>query len=170
MPEFNTEIIWQVIGFIALWFAFFAFKETDDKKLLIYLALCSFVWSIHFWILWLFAAAGINAFDIFKNLAWLKWKKNTYWITFFIFAYILIGITTYQYTNSLISFIPTIASVLWVIWVLCFKGISMRLFLISTLVMWFIYNYVWWSYAWMVSDVVLIWATLYWIYKLRKFK
>jgi hypothetical protein len=44
----NQELTAQAIGFLALGISIFAFKETDDRKLLIYLALCSFVWSIHF--------------------------------------------------------------------------------------------------------------------------
>lgn len=163
----SLDFIWQAIGFIALAVAFFAFKETDDRKLLIYLAACSLVWSLHFWLIWLYAAAGINLFDVFKNLAWLKWKKNNYWIVFFISSYILIWISTYLYTWMLFSFLPTITSVLWTIWVLCFKGIQMRLFLISTLLIWFTYNFIWWSYAGMTSDIVLTWATLFGIYKLK---
>ncbi len=164
----TTDIIWQAIWFLALLVAFFAFKETDDRKLLIYLAACSLVWSLHFWIIWLFAAAGINLFDVFKNLAWLKWKRNNYWIIFFIVSYLFIWVATYLYTWALYSFLPTITSILWTIWVLCFTGITMRIFLIVTLVIWFIYNFIWWSYAGMTSDIILIWATIYGILKLKK--
>jgi len=109
----SQEILWQWIGFIALAIAFFAFKETDDRKLLIYLAACSAVWSVHFWLLGLVAAAGINAFDIAKNLIGLRYKKNVYWVCFFIASYIIIGVVSYSYTENLISFLPTISSVLW---------------------------------------------------------
>lgn len=167
MDILSTEIVWQAIWFVALWIAFFAFKETDDRKLLIYLAACSIVWSLHFGIIWLFAACAINFFDVFKNIAGLKWKKNNYWIAFFVVSYIIIWIATYSYTGKLFSFLPTITSVLWAVWVLCFHGITMRLFLISTLCIWFTYNFIWGSYAGMTSDIVLIWATLYGIYKIK---
>lgn len=163
----SIEIIGQTIGFIALAVVFFAFKETDDRKLMIYLAIGSFIWSLHFWLIGLFAAAGINLFDVFKNIVGLKWKKNNYWVAFFVVSYILIWIFTYSYTKELYSFLPTITSVLWAVWVLCFRGIAMRLFLIATLFIWFAYNFIGWSYAGMTSDIVLIWATLYGIYKLK---
>ena len=163
----SLAILGQSIWFIALIVAFFAFKEIDDRKLLIYLAICSLIWSLHFWIIWLYAAAWINLFDVFKNLAWLKWKKNNYWIIFFISSYISIWIATFIYTGALFSFLPTITSVLGTIWVLYFRWIHMRLFLISTLLIWFSYNYIGWSYPWMISDIVLIWATIFWIYKLH---
>lgn len=164
---FSQNIIAQWIWFLALWISIFAFKETDDKKILVYLALCSFVWSIHFWMLWLFAAAWINAFDIFKNIAWLKWKKNNYWIGFFIISYIAIWIAIFHYTWKLFSFLPTFTSVLWTIGVLCFTWVKMRLFLIATLCIWFVYNFIWGSIPGMTSDILLIWATLYWIYKIK---
>jgi hypothetical protein len=50
---------------------------------------------------------------------------------------------------------------------LYFHGITMRLFLIATLIIWFTYNFIGGSYAWMTSDIVLILATLYGIYKLK---
>jgi hypothetical protein len=163
----NIEIIWQAIGFLALFIVFFAFKETNDRKLLIYLAIGSFVWSIHFWLLWLYAAAGINFFDVSKNLAGLKWKKNNYWIGFFVCSYILIWYISFLYTGKLFSFLPTLTSVLSTLWVLYFTWVAMRIFLISTLFIWFIYNFIGGSYAGMTSDIILIWATLYWIYKLK---
>ncbi len=167
MDVLSTEIIWQAIGFIALFFVFLAFKETDDRKLIIYLAIGSWIWGIHFSIIWLFAAAGISFFDIFKNLIWLKYKKNNYWVWFFIGSYILIGIFTYFHTGVLSSFLPTIASILWAIAVFWFSGIPLRLIMMSTLFVWFVYNFIGGSYAGMISDFTLIWASLYGIYKLK---
>lgn len=164
------EIIWQIIGYIALVIVFFAFKETNDKKLLIYLAIGSWVWGIHFSILWLIAAAGISFFDVFKNIIGLKYEKNNYWVSFFILSYIIIWILTFSYTQNYISFLPTISSVLSAIAVFWFRGIPLRLILITTLFVWFWYNYVGWSYAGMTSDIVLIGATLYGMFKIYKKK
>lgn len=167
MDFLTLEILWQIIWYIALAVVFFAFKETDDKKLLIYLAIGSGIWGIHFSFLWLIAAAGINFFDVFKNIIGLKYEKNNYWVSFFILSYICIGIGTYYYTQNLISFLPTIASVLSAIAVFWFRGIPLRLILIGTLFVWFGYNFVGNSYAGMTSDIVLIWATFYGIFKLK---
>jgi len=161
------EIIWQIIGFIALFFVFLAFKETNDRKLIGYLAIGSWIWWIHFWFLGLVAASAINFFDVFKNLIWLKYAKNNYWVAFFIIAYAVIGVISYSYTKNIYSFLPTIASVIWVIAVFWFRWIQLRLLLLFTLSIWFIYNYIGWSYAWIASDIILVWATLYGIYKLQ---
>lgn len=164
---FTTEIIWQFIGFVALFFVFLAFKETDDRKLIIYLAIGSGIWWIHFGLIWLIAASAINFFNVFKNLIWLKYAKNIYWVSFFIISYICIWVATYFYTQSVTSFLPTIASIIGAIAVFCFRDIPLRLLLLSTLFIWFVYNLMGSSYAWIASDIALVWATLYGIYKLK---
>lgn len=167
MLELSHEVIWQAIGFLALFFVFLAFKETDDKKLIIYLAIGSWIWGIHFWFLWLLAASAINFFDVWKNLIWLKYEKNKYWISFFVLSYIFIWYFTHQHTGNIVSFLPTLASIIWSIAVFCFRWITLRILMISTLFVWFIYNFIGSSYAWMISDIVLVFATLYGIYKIK---
>jgi len=169
MDFFSIEIIGQAIWFIALFFVFLAFKETDDRKLIIYLAIGSWIWGIHFWFIGLFAASAINVFDVFKNLIWLKYKKNNYWVSFFVISYIIIGVLTYHYTWSYISYLPTLASIIWAVAVFLFRWIALRVLLLSTLFIWFSYNFIGLSYAGMVSDIALVFASLYGIYKLKKF-
>ena len=164
---FTYEAIGQAIGFIALVFVFFAFKETNDKKLIIYLAIGSGIWGVHFSFIGLIAAAAVNFFDVGKNLIWLKYEKNNYWVSFFILSYLIIWILTYSHTGNIISFLPTVSSILWAIAVFWFRGIPLRLILLSTLWVWFLYNLIGWSYAGMASDIALTWATLYGIYKLK---
>lgn len=163
----EISTIWQIIGFVALFFVFLAFKETDDRKLIIYLAIGSGIWWIHFWALGLIAASAINFFDVFKNCIGLKYKKNNYWVTFFVITYISIWIISYSYSGSLVSFLPTIASVLWVVAVFLFSGIPLRLIMMSTLFVWFSYNIIGGSYAGIASDIALIWASFYGIFKLK---
>lgn len=169
MDLFSIEIIGQAIWFIALFFVFLAFKETDDRKLIIYLAIGSWIWGLHFWLIGLFAASAINVFDVFKNLIWLKYKKNNYWVSFFIISYIIIWVLTYTYTWSYVSYLPTVASIIWAIAVFLFRWIALRVLLLSTLLIWFTYNIIGLSYAGMASDIALVFASLYGIYKLKKF-
>jgi len=168
MDFLTSEIIGQAIWFIALFFVFLAFKETDDRKLIIYLAIGSWIWGLHFWLIGLFAASAINIFDVFKNLIWLRYKKNNYWVSFFVISYIIIWILTYSYTWSYVSFLPTLASILWAIAVFLFRWIALRVLLLSTLFIWFTYNIIGLSYAGIASDIALVFASLYWIYKLKK--
>ncbi len=167
MDIFTTEIIWQAIGFIALFFVFLAFKETNDRKLIVYLAIGSGIWGIHFSLIWLIAAAAVNFFDVGKNLIWLKYEKNNYWVSFFIVSYLIIWIFTYNHTWNIASFLPTLSSIIWAVAVFWFRWIPLRLLLLSTLWIWLIYNLIGGSYAWIASDIALTWATLYGIYKLK---
>lgn len=164
---FTQEIIWQAIWFIALFFVFLAFKETDDRKLIIYLAIGSGIWGIHFSFIGLIAAASVNFFDVGKNLIGLKYAKNNYWVSFFIVSYIIIWIATFNHTENLISFLPTLSSIIWAVAVFWFRWIVLRILLLTTLFIWFVYNFIGGSYAWMASDIALVWATLYGIYKLK---
>jgi len=169
MDYFTLETLWQAVGFIALFYVFLAFKETNDRKLISYLAIGSGIWAIHFSLLWLIAAAAINLFDVFKNLAWLRYEKNNYWVSFFIICYIIIGLVSYSFTWEYISFFPTVSSVLGAVAVFYFRGISLRIIMISTLFIWFAYNFIGGSYAGMASDISLMWATLYGMWKLKRF-
>lgn len=162
----NTQIIWQIIWFIALFFVFLGFKETDDRKLILYLTVWSFFWGIHFSILGLVAAAGINFFDIGKNLMWLKYENNKIFMWVFITCYIIIWMVSYTYTWNIFSLLPTLASVVSTVWVFIFRWIYLRLNLLGVLWIWFVYNFAWWSIPGITSDIVLIWATFYGIYKL----
>ena len=166
----DITFIGQAIWFIALVFVFFAFKETNDRKLIILLAIGSWIWALHFSLLWLVAAAAINAFDVAKNCISLKYKKNTYWISFFIISYTLIGIVSFLITKNPISLLPTLTSIIWSIAVFVFHGIKLRLLMLSTLFIWFAYNFAGNSYAGMLSDFALIWATFWGIYQLLKIK
>lgn len=163
----NIEILWQIIGFIALFFVFLGFKEKNDTKLILFLTVWSFFWGIHFSMLWLIAAAGINFFDICKNLLWLKFEKNIYLMSFFILSYIIIWYISFLYTQNYFSFLPTLASVISTVWVFIFRGVHLRYCLLVVLWVWFMYNSLWWSIPWITSDIILIWATLYGIYKLK---
>lgn len=168
MEIFTQDIIWQAIGFIALFFVFLWFKETNDRKLIIYLSIWSFFWGIHFWLLGLIAAAGINFFDIFKNLLGLKYEKNKSLMFFFIWSYLVIWIISFYFTQNYISFLPSITSIISTIWVFLFRWIWLRINLLFVLCIWFIYNTAWGSIAWITSDIVLLWATFYGIYKIKK--
>jgi len=166
----ENSIIGQSIWFIALFFVFLWFKEADDKKLIIYLTIGSFFWWIHFSWLWLVAAAWINFFDIWKNFLGLKYEKNKWLIVFFISSYVLIWIVSYLYTQNLSSLLPTFASIISVIWVFILRGIPLRISLLFVLLVWFIYNIIWGSIAWVTSDIFLVWATIYGIYKIKNKK
>lgn len=168
MDIFEKEFIGQILWFIALWISIFAFKEHDDRKILVYLALCPLFWGIHFSFLWLYAAAGINIFDVFKNIAGLIWKRSKIWTSIFVISYICIWIWVYLHTHTLISFLPTLAAVLGSIWVIYFSWYTMRFFLLLTLCIWLIYNIYGVSLPGITSDIILIFSTLYWIYTLER--
>lgn len=75
---FNENPIGQSIGIFALLVNTVAFATSKDKKFLIFMAISSGIWGIHFQMLGLLAGAGISFLDIFKNLLALQYPKNPY--------------------------------------------------------------------------------------------
>ncbi len=71
-----ANITWEFVWMIALVFNIISYLEKNDKMMFIMLAICSFFYWIHFLWLWLLTASVINFFDVFKNLAVIKHKKN----------------------------------------------------------------------------------------------
>lgn len=155
----------QVIGFLAAFINFFAFATAKDKKFLIFMAISSFVWGVHFYLMGLFSAAFISFFDIVKNIIALKYKNNHYLSVFFLIVYVIIGIFTFEAGNYF-SLLPIINSLLSIIFIFYFSGAKLKIGFLLILTIWFIYNFFGNSLGGMLSDIVLFIAGLYGLYKI----
>lgn len=164
---FQENPIAQSIGFIALFINIIAFATSKDKRFLIFMALSSFFWWIHFFYMWLSSAAYINLFDVGKNLIAIKYKKNTKFIIFFVISYLLIWIFTFEVGN-MYSIIPIINSLLSIYFIFYLKWMKLKIWFLFILVLWFIYNIIWHSIWGMISDIVLFISSLFWMYKILK--
>lgn len=166
---FQENPMAQAIGFLAAFINIFAFATAKDKKFLIFMAVSSFVWGVHFYLMGLFSAAFISFFDIFKNIVALKHKNNHYLSGFFLIAYIIIGIFTFEEGNYF-SILPIINSLLSIIFIFYFSGARLKIGFLFILTIWFIYNFFGHSLGGILSDIALFIAGLYGLYRILQKK
>lgn len=134
----------------------------------------SLFWWFNFYLLWAFAAAYINFFDVFKNWAALMWKKSKKVFIFFLASYILIWF--FQLYSSYIEnwmtfvtiikgFIPTITALLSTYLVFKTTWIKMKTGFLIVVALWFIYNLYFNNIWWILTDLSLWIMWLVWIWK-----
>lgn len=151
---FSKNPVAQTIGFLAVLVNIIAFVTAKDRIFLIFMAISSFVWGIHFYYLWLISAAFVSFFDILKNIIALKYKRNIFIFWFLIISYFIIWIFTFNPEN-IFSIIPTLTAISSVIFINYLSGIKLKIWFLFILILWFIYNYFWNSLGWMLSDTIL---------------
>lgn len=144
----------QIIGFIAVIVNMIAFLTAKDKKFLIFMAISSWIWGIHFWLMGLFSAMGTSFFDIIKNLVALKYKRNKKIMIWFLIAYLVIWICTFD-SVSYFSIIPIINALLSIYFIFYFKRAKLKIWFLFILLLWFIYNFTGHSLGGMLSDGIL---------------
>ncbi len=164
---FQANPLAQTIGFIAVAVNIVAFATAKDKKFLIFIAISSWIWGIHFWMLGLFSAMGVSFFDVIKNLVALKYKRSKKIMIWFLIAYSIIGIFTFE-LNNLISLIPIFNALISIYFIFYLKGIKLKIWFIFILALWFVYNFIWHSLGGMLSDIVLFFSGLFGLYRLLK--
>lgn len=150
----------QTIGFLAVGVNVIAFITTKDKKFLLFMALSSAIWGLHFYLMGLFTASGVNFFDVIKNLIALKYKRNLFWMSIFLLIYATIGFFTFDPSN-LFSLIPILNAFLSLFFVFYLKGVWLKVGFLLILVLWFVYNFMGQSLGGMMSDILLFISGLY---------
>ncbi|PZM87496.1 MAG: hypothetical protein DLD55_01075 [candidate division SR1 bacterium] len=144
----------QTIGFLAVGVNIIAFVTAKDKKFLLFMAISSAIWGLHFYLMGLGTAAGVNFFDVIKNFIALKYKRNLLWISIFLVIYGVIGYFTFDPSN-LFSLIPILNAFLSLLFVFYLKGVWLKSGFLLILVLWFVYNFMGQSLGGMTSDVLL---------------
>lgn len=160
------EIVWV----FALIFIVLSFLETNDRKMFLLLAIGSFFYSIHFWWLGLITASIINFFDILKNVAVTKYKKNTSLFLFFTVIYTIIWVKTWNW--ELMPYLFTLASILSLYAAFFLKWITLRGVYFTSFTIQLIYTIVWHSLSWSIINLLFllsITSSIYLLYKRRWF-
>ena len=166
----NINIPMEIIWVFALIFIVLSFLETDDKKMFILLAIWSFFYWIHFWGIWLLTAALINFFDIAKNLAVTKYKKNEFVFAFFVIAYTIIWVKTWNW--EIMNYLFTLASITSLYAAFFLRWISLRIVYLAVVMIYLIYTIVWNSLTWSITNLLFfisISSSMYMLYKRRWF-
>jgi len=157
------QIIW-LIAFI-LWII--AFLHKKDRHLYIWIMIAQSLWVTHFFLIWLYVGAFVNLVWILRSFVALRYKHIKKLIFLFIFIYVLIGILNY---NSIVDIFPIIAGILGTLAFLYFSWLDWRLILLVCSILWLIYNIVWWSIWWILTEIFMILAWLITIFRLSKNK
>ncbi len=161
---------WEIVWIFALIFMFLSFSVTNDKKMFILLAICSWFYSIHFFWLWLITAWYINLLDIIKNLSVIRFKKNISIFTWFSVIYLIVWWLTANW--DILSFLLTIATIVSMYAAFFFRWITLRLVYLWVIFIYMTYTVVWNSISWSISNLVMIISiclSIYLIYKRRWF-
>lgn len=166
---FQENPIAQSIGFVAVAVNIVAFATSKDKKFLVFMAISSLIWGIHFCLMGLLSAAGVSLFDVIKNIIALKYKRNLKLMLFFLGAYLLIWILTFD-SNNLVSLIPIVNSLLSIYFIFYLKEVRLKLGFLLILFFRFSYNYLGHSLWGMMSDTILFFSWIYWIYRILQKK
>lgn len=162
---FLLNPIWQFLWLIAFFISIYNFLYCKNKKFIFFTMIASFLWWFHFLALWLLSAAYINIVDVLKNALALKYEKNKYLTLWFIFIYFVISYFTY---TSLISLIPLATAILSTILVFYVRWVYLNIWFLFVIFLWMIYNIIWWSIWWFMTDTTLMITWIIWIYKIIK--
>ncbi len=150
--SYQINPIWQIIGFIWFGLSVIAFLNKDDKKIKIIHSISLSFWWIHFFMIWLYTAVAVDLIWMIRNFLSVKYKWNIKILFLLIIMYILFGFLTFK---NIYSFLPVIS---WIFASFAFfklHWIKMRLILLSCSFAWLIYNLLWYSIWWIITEIFL---------------
>lgn len=159
----------QVIGFIWLFFSISVFQFNKRDVMLYLLTIASFLFWIHFFLLWALTGAIMNFINILRGYIYLnnhkKWWNHKYWMYIFITIFIFTWFLTWKSWYSILPIIGMCTQAI-AFWHQDTKKIR-HIALISP-PCWFIYNFIFLSYPWMMGEIVIFASTLLGIYRFEK--
>ncbi len=151
------KIIAEVIGYVAVFFAFIMFQQTSRKRLIFCKLIIDFLWITHFAMLGGYTIVCTTSISVLRELVFINRDKRFFssriWLFAFLLFYAATPIFTWEGIHSIFPAISSIAATvsLWVQSVNRTKQISLMVS-ISQL----IYEAVVCSYAAMTGEVVTI--------------
>lgn len=138
------NIIGQVFGFVALFFAVLSFQSNKREKILSLQLLSSIFYFLNLLFLGGLTGAYSLLFGVFRNYIYsLKGKKNwasqPIWVIIFIVIFIISGILTYK---NMFSILPIIGMCIGTVGLWMTKPSYIRWFAAFGPPLWIVYNYV----------------------------
>jgi hypothetical protein len=171
---FLQNPFWQTIWIIAFFISIYNFLYCRDKKFIIFTAIASLFWGVHFLFIWALTAAYINIFDIFKNISALKRERNKKWMWWFLIVYFFIWLYNFFsfdletfniWELNYYSLLPTFSALFSTYLVFMTRWIFMKWWFLIVVLAWFIYNIYFGSIGWVMTDIALFIVWIIWIYK-----
>lgn len=137
----HRELIAQIFGFVAMGIAISMYQFKKHRTILVLMALCSFVWCLHFAFLGLYVPVAMNFINVIRGVVYSfrekKWAQNN--IIPAVFIVLCAGSVIITW-DSLWSILPFIASIFATVanWQ---KNTRLLKYLsIPVCVCWFVYN------------------------------
>ncbi len=173
MQDFtNTNILIQLIGFIAVCLMVAVFQSKKRKTLLTLQVCSTLLFSLHFLLLGAMTGSIMNLIGSARSFTFLKLGKNRniLYLLFFIFLFSIASILTWQGVKSLL---PLIGMTFGTIAYWQTKPCRTRLITPLSTMPWFFYSLITGSYPGMLVEILVFTSTLVGIYRLdlpKKYK
>lgn len=149
---FKQDPFAQSMGFFAYIISIYAFWFCKNKKFIKAMAVLSFFWAWHFYLIWAMSAFFVNFIDVFKAWFALKYGNNKKIAGVFLILYSIWGIFFYR---DIISVLPIVLAIFWLYLTFFVRWIWLNLGYLIIVCFWFIYNIYNWSLWGMASDITL---------------
>lgn len=146
----------QSIGLVALVFTIFAWNAKTRKKILELQAISVLISVAQYMLLGAFTGAATQVVTISRNIVFSKkgekrWASYAIWPYVFIFLAVLVLVFFWQ---GWISLLPVIGIIVGTLGMFKDKPKQMRIFVLSTALVWIPYNLIVGSYTGFVSDLI----------------
>ena len=161
----------QIIGFIGFFLLGISNIRKNRKDIIIFQILSSIFFSVHYFLLNAITASILNIIGIFRGLTFYNKnrsnKLNYLYLFLYIITYIIIGAITYE---SIFSIFPVIAYILFSVAIFNDSEVKIKFINIFVSTTWLIYDYIYHSYAGIISDIAMIITIIVGLLILRKNK
>ena len=151
----NRELIAQIIGFVAMFFAIISFQFKKHRSVLLMLMLVSCVWSLHFLVLGEMTAVGLNLLSAIRCLIYSfhdegkKWASGK-WIPI-VFGVIFTITTIYTYSTPL-DLLPLVSTYMYTYSNWQQNEKKMKIITLPASMLWLIFNIVSGSIAGAINE------------------
>lgn len=144
----------QGIGVIALIIAILSFQQNQQKKIVTYQMISSVFFCVHFCMLGATLGGILNGIGIFRAAIFRnrdkKWASNIIWFFLFCAFFIAAGIFSWAGAKSLL---PIFAMLLTTVAFWIKNPRAVRFVSAPSSPLWFIYNFIYHSYAGMLTEL-----------------
>lgn len=156
----------QLIGILAFCVLVLSFYKKEPKRIIAYQILSNFAYTVHYLLLGALSGAYTSLVGIFRNIAFLKTKKNkNILVVVVISIYMLITIIFYE---SFYSIFPMAANSLYLITMIKNSKKSLIVGAIISSILWLFYAIFVSSYASVITESILLISNTIQLIKIMK--
>ena len=158
----------QVLAFIAIILAMLAYQKKRKAQILGFTIISDILFGVHYLLLNAWSGVVTKIIAITRD-SYVRHKgkqtKEIWPLILFICVYVIMAIVTFQ---SLLSFLPLIAALIYTIGIYNGDEQRIRIVTIISCLLWLIYNFSVHSYVGMASDLILITSSSTAYYRFKK--